>query len=73
MVCLFCFLPFSFEYIYIYESVCYHYLWLICLSFEASIQISKSFTSTKLSGTCTVKLQCLEQQNLEYHGYAGVI
>lgn len=70
------FLPFSFEYthIYNYESVCCHYLKLlvICLSFEASNQMSKKEFYNNISNTMDMQSDIKVQNQLLLNSFTSI-
>lgn len=70
------FLPFSFEYthIYKYESVCCHYLKLlvICLSFEASNQMSKKEFYNNISNTMDMRSDIKVQNQLLLNSFTSI-
>lgn len=70
------FLPFSFEYthIYKYESVCCHYLKLlvICLSFEASNQMSKKEFYNNISNTMDMQSDIKVQNQLLLNSFTSI-
>lgn len=70
------FLPFSFEYthIYNYESVCCHYLKLlvICLSFEASNQMSKKEFYNNISNTMDMRSDIKVQNQLLLNSFTSI-
>lgn len=70
------FLPFSFEYthIYKYESVCCHYLKLlvICLSFEASNQMSKKEFYNNILNTMDMQSDIKVQNQLLLNSFTSI-